>query len=110
VSTDIQPMIFHHSLPGVYIREQRLWHPGAVIETHRHATDHFGILGSGLVTVVNGEETKQYAGPCVIPIKAHVAHRITAHTPITWFCVHAVPPELDSEGVLTYVEHTVVEG
>lgn len=90
--------LFHHFSDGVYVREMSLA-AGAEVTTHEHKYDHFGILGSGEVTVELDGDLEHRRAPCVIDIKAGVKHRIVALTDITWFCVHATdvadPEQMD---------------
>jgi quercetin dioxygenase-like cupin family protein len=91
-------MIKHHFSAGVYVREMTLAKDHEVT-THKHAYDHFGLLGAGSAVIeVDGELTVHHA-PAVIEIKAGKAHRIQALTDITWFCIHATdaadPEQID---------------
>ncbi len=90
-------MIQHHFLSGVYIKGMTL-KKDHFSETHEHVYDHFGLLGSGRAAVELGGEVKVYDGPSVVPIVKGRAHRITALTDITWFCIHATE-ECDPEKV-----------
>lgn len=81
-------MIKHHFSAGVYVREMSLAKDHEVM-THKHAYDHFGLLGSGAVLLELDGELSVHHAPCVIEIKAGRVHRIQALTDITWFCIHA---------------------
>lgn len=81
-----------HFLPTdgnpVYIKQQEL-PAGWCVDTHSHKYDHWGLLGHGKAVVeIDGQRT-DYVGPCVINIEAGKVHKITALTPIIWFCIHA---------------------
>lgn len=81
-----------HFLPTegnpVYIKKQEL-QSGHCVDTHAHRYDHWGLLGSGKAIVEIDGEKKEYTGPCVVEVKANKRHKITALTPIVWFCIHA---------------------
>lgn len=99
--------IVHH-LPTegnpVYVKQQQL-PAGWCVDTHVHKYDHWGLLGSGTAIVdLDGEQT-EYVGPCVVEIKANKAHKITALTPITWFCIHA-----SEETDVSKIDQTLIKG
>lgn len=72
----------------VYIKKQEL-RSGHYIDTHVHRYDHWGLLGSGRAMVELDGDKQEYTGPCVVEIKKNKSHKITALTPIVWFCIHA---------------------
>ena len=80
--------IAHHFSSGVYAKQMHL-PADHYAESHAHEYDHLSILacGTALITV-NGEETR-YRAPACIEIKAGVSHKITALSPVDWFCIHA---------------------
>jgi hypothetical protein len=81
-----------HYLPTegnpVYLKQQHLA-AGYCVPTHVHKHDHWGLLGSGQALVELDGVIQAHEGPCVVEIKAGKVHKITALTPITWFCIHA---------------------
>jgi len=105
----VQPDVFHHCMGGVYILEMHLHEPGAIIVTHKHTYDHFAILGSGEVEVQIDGITKRVVGPSVIKIEAHKNHAVLAITDVVWFCVHAVPSDLNDETAISYMDEVLVE-
>ena len=94
----------HHFSSGVYIKEMNLKKDHYVC-THVHNYDHFGLLGSGKVSVELNDEKTEYIGPCVIEIKAGIKHKITALENIVWFCIHATEIT-DPEKV----DHVLIKG
>lgn len=92
-------IVHHLPTPGnaVYIKQQEL-DAGWCVDTHQHNYEHYGLLGTGQVIVeLDGIQTP-YTGPCVIPVAAGKSHRITALTPIVWFCIHGTD-ETDSSRI-----------
>lgn len=90
----------HHHFPTetnqVYIRQMSA-PAGYRIATHKHAYDHYSVLGSGSVTVDVDGQSQEYTGPAVLLIEAGKVHSITARTPITWFCIHHTDEDDESK-------------
>lgn len=80
--------IKHHSIGGIYAREQTL-KAGHKVEKHEHSYDHMSVLCTGSAVLEVDGEMQVLHGPCVIEVKAGKKHQILAISDITWLCIHA---------------------
>jgi quercetin dioxygenase-like cupin family protein len=79
----------HHNFGGgVYAKETQI-PAGVVLTQHTHPHDHLSILAQGIAMVEADGERRTLIGPCCITIKAGAPHKVTAHTPVVWYCIHA---------------------
>lgn len=100
-------LIEHFWAAGVYARKVVLPEAGYIFSEHQHEYDHLSILAQGEVAVTVDDVLTVYKAPAVLTIVRGKNHRIDALTPAVWFCIHRIPPELDEDGALHYVESTV---
>lgn len=89
--------IIHHFSDGLYAKETRI-PAGIVLSQHVHSFDHLSILASGIVEVEIEGQSAQLEGPLCINIEAGKAHKVTALTPVVWYCIHATD-EKDAENI-----------
>jgi len=60
-----------------------------VLTQHTHPHDHLSVLAQGVALVEVDGVSEYFTGPCCLNIKAGAAHKVTAKTPVVWFCIHA---------------------
>jgi mannose-6-phosphate isomerase-like protein (cupin superfamily) len=80
--------VAHKFGAGVYAKETHI-PAGVVLTQHVHPHDHLSILAQGVAVVEVGEQSDYFTGPCCVHIKAGVAHKVIAKTPVVWYCLHA---------------------
>jgi quercetin dioxygenase-like cupin family protein len=95
----------HYIAGGVYVKQAQIA-AGRSLGGHSHKFEHLSILASGIVRVTTHASEAVHVGPTGITIKANVPHTIEAMTNALWYCVHAVPADLD----LTNVDASLVHG
>lgn len=84
---------------GVYAKELVMLKAGSSVEQHIHKHDHLSLLACGRVSVTADGNQTVYTGPTAIIIRAGISHKIEALTDnVLWYCVHAIPENLKSEG------------
>jgi len=91
--------IKHHSVGGVYAREQAL-KAGKKVEKHEHTYDHLSFLCSGSAVLEVDGDMQVIHAPHAIEVKAGKKHQILAITDIVWLCIHAesvADPEIAKE-------------
>jgi hypothetical protein len=71
---------------------------GTFIDKHIHDYDHISFLQRGVIILDRGEERLQFTGPTPILVRAGVKHRVSAITPVIWYCMH-VTDEVDPEKI-----------
>ena len=99
----------HHFVGRTYIRELHLPLAGLTALSHKHATDHASILGSGSVLFTVDGLTSRIDAPAVIEVPAGKVHSVTALTDnVTWFCIHSIPRALAESKRVEDVDAVVI--
>ncbi len=89
--------IEHHFGGGVYAKEARV-PAGVALHQHAHPYPHLSIISQGVALIeLDGVRSEAHAPAC-LTIPAGVVHKITAVTPVVWYCIHATN-ETDPEKV-----------
>lgn len=91
----------HYAVGGVYVKELFLENVGDGVVSHSHHHDHLSLVARGKVRVTADGVVTDYPERSAVNIKAGVKHEIVALEANTlWYCLHAVPPELQGEDML----------
>lgn len=78
---------FHHFTDGLYTRETHM-PAGAIAIGEKHRYRVTNILVAGHITVINGDETKDYIAPCIFESEAGVSKIAYFHTDTVWLNCH----------------------
>lgn len=94
----------HYFAPGVYIRE--IFMPaGAYIIGKIHKTEHFNIVQTGRLSLINEDGTRtEIVAPYTFVSKAGVQKALIIHEDTTWSCIH-----LTEERSLEALEAQLIE-
>lgn len=101
--------IDHHFGAGVYAKQVTLANAGTRLVGHRHKHDHLSILARGSVTLsVNGKQSTHHAPACLLIAAGEVHELVTLEPGTVWFCIHAVPEEL--QGDVSSIDAALIVG
>lgn len=78
---------FHHFTDGLYTRETHM-PAGAVCIGKKHRYRVTNILLKGHITVINGDETRDYIAPCIFESEAGVSKIAYFHEDTVWLNCH----------------------
>ncbi|MEK9751431.1 MAG: hypothetical protein VW236_07755, partial [Flavobacteriaceae bacterium] len=78
---------FHHFAKGVYIRE--LFMPaGSIVTSKIHKTEHFALVLSGVVTVVQEDGERLIEAPYMQITKPGTKRALYVHEDTVWITIH----------------------
>lgn len=84
-----QPEVTDHQADGVFAKQIMIPKEGTLIPQHSHCYDHMTIVACGGVIVSDGEDTRTFAAPAVIRIRAGVKHSfVTTVDDTALYCIH----------------------